>query len=225
MLLFDQKKKEQTVTLSLIILFLVIFSLSLSSIPDLTANTEKYADAAEIQGTATSHQTITPTITPTSNPTVSDHPSSLTNKGTKIASTQPPQTEIVDSPTSSIIQEILSTLNHYRQSKGQKPLIIDTKLQAFAQSRADQFTSQGGMDNHAGFQELIDNGGFAKFGFDALGENSSFGAFESAQKLIEEHYGGHPPHDENQLKSEWTHVGIGVNGIATNLIFGGSKRN
>jgi uncharacterized protein YkwD len=79
------------------------------------------------------------------------------------------------------------------------------------------------MDNHAGFQSMMNDNGFAKMGFNALGENSSYGDFGTAQNLIEGLYGGHPPHDENQLKSDWTHVGIGVSGVATDLVFGGRK--
>ncbi len=120
---------------------------------------------------------------------------------------------------------VLQALNAYRQKKGIGPLTLDTKLQEFARSRAEHFASTGSMDNHAGFQSMMNDDGFAKMGFNALGENSSFGPFGSEENLIEHIYAGHAPHDENQLKSEWTHVGIGIKDDATDLVFGGRKIN
>lgn len=133
--------------------------------------------------------------------------------------TEAPQIQVSEPP----VKDVLSALNAYRKKNGVGELSIDTKLQEFAQSRADYFASTGSMDNHAGFQSMMNDNGFAKMGFNALGENSSFGAFGSAQNLIETIYGGHGPHDENQLNSDWTHVGIGIKDDATNLVFGGRK--
>jgi uncharacterized protein YkwD len=129
------------------------------------------------------------------------------------------------SPTSSYnTDQILAALNTYRSSKGISPLVIDEKLQSFAQSRAEEFARQGSMDGHAGFQGMLDDNGFEKMGFDALGENSSYGEWGSPQNLIETIYGNSPPHNESQLRSDWTHVGIGTTDAATDLIFGGEKR-
>jgi uncharacterized protein YkwD len=38
--------------------------------------------------------------------------------------------------------------------------------------------------------------------------------------MIEEFYRGSPGHDENQLSTQWTHVGIGVSGFYTDVVFG-----
>jgi uncharacterized protein YkwD len=128
-----------------------------------------------------------------------------------------------DQPPSTY-SEMLKTLNDYRASKGKSALTIDANLQTFAQNRAEYFSARGSMDNHAQFQQLLTADGFAKMGFNSLGENSSYGAFGDARNLIESIYAGHAPHDENQLKDEWTHVGIGVSGEATDFVFGGRKR-
>ena len=121
--------------------------------------------------------------------------------------------------------EIAAALNVYRKQKGKGELSWDQKLGDYAQSRANTFSSGGKLDSHAGFQDFINNqDGFNKLGFFALGENSSIGYHLSGQHLIEWVYAGDKPHDDNQLSNEWTHVGVGVSGDATNLIFGGRKQ-
>ena len=120
--------------------------------------------------------------------------------------------------------EILQALNNYRIKHGSGLLSFDQNLLAFAQGRADLFNSRGNTDAHAGFTDLINNqDGFKKLGFMALGENSSIGYHVEAVHLIEWIYAGDAPHDNNQLNPEWTHVGIGVSGLATDLVFGGRK--
>jgi hypothetical protein len=42
--------------------------------------------------------------------------------------------------------------------------------------------------------------------------------------LIEWVYAGDKPHNDNQLSSKWSAVGIGISGSATDLVFGGSKQ-
>jgi uncharacterized protein YkwD len=121
-------------------------------------------------------------------------------------------------------QEILVALNTYRNKKGKETLSWDDKLANYAQERATFFTTNKKLDGHAGFQSYMDNDGFGKLGFSALGENSSFGYLLEGVHLIEWVYAGDAPHDSNQLNNEWTHVGIGVNGTSTDLIFGGLKR-
>ena len=121
------------------------------------------------------------------------------------------------------VQEILTALNSYRQKKGVAPLSWSDTLSVFAQSRADAFSKNGKLDAHQGFRSMMDDNGFEKMGFNSLGENSSFGYMVSGVHLIEWVYAGDKPHDDNQLKSEWTHVGIGVSGSATDLVFGGRK--
>ncbi|MDP3941405.1 MAG: CAP domain-containing protein [bacterium] len=120
--------------------------------------------------------------------------------------------------------EILNALNSYRNRHGVGSLSYDQNLFSFAQGRADAFHARGSTDAHAGFTDLINNqDGFKKLGFMALGENSSFGYHVAAVHLIEWVYAGDAPHDNNQLNPQWTHVGIGVAGLATDLIFGGRK--
>jgi len=121
-------------------------------------------------------------------------------------------------------QEILSALNGYRQGKGKGTLVWDERLANYAQERASYFASKGDLDSHAGFTDYVNNqDGFHKLGFMNLGENSSYGYTLEGVHLIEWVYAGDKPHDDNQLNSEWTHVGIGVSGSASNLIFGGKK--
>lgn len=121
-------------------------------------------------------------------------------------------------------REIFDALNEYRYKKRREKLQWDDRLAEYAQSRAQFFTSNGKLDEHAGFSEYvksIDN--VKKLGFWSVGENSSFGYRMNGLHLIEWIYAGDPPHDNNQLMTEWTHVGVGVDGHQTNLIFGGNK--
>jgi uncharacterized protein YkwD len=122
-------------------------------------------------------------------------------------------------------EDILTALNVYRQQHGSNPLTPDEKLNSYAQERADYFALIKSTDKHAGFTKFVnDEEGFNKLGFNALGENSSYGFHVMGVHLIEWVYAGDEPHNKNQLNPEWTHVGIGVNGTATNLIFGGKKQ-
>ena len=121
-------------------------------------------------------------------------------------------------------QEIFQALNAYRQRQGVGALSWDTNLGNFAQGRADAFLKNGTTDAHAGFNDFLNNqDGFKKSGFMALGENSSFGYHIEGVHLIEWVYAGDAPHNNNQLNRDWTHVGIGVAGLATDLVFGGRK--
>lgn len=122
-------------------------------------------------------------------------------------------------------QEIFSALNVYRKQRGKGELSWDSRLASFAEGRANGFNEKGDLDAHAGFQDYIHNqDGFNKLGFFALGENSSIGYTLNGTHLIEWVYAGDKPHDDNQLSDQWTHVGIGVAGDATNLVFGGKKQ-
>lgn len=121
--------------------------------------------------------------------------------------------------------QIIQALNVYRGKRGVSALSYDQNLSLYAQGRADFFAGQGGMDGHAGFQDFIHNqDGFTKMGFYSLGENSSFGYHLEAVHLIEGVFAGDTPHDSNQLNPEWTHVGVGVNGTAVDIVFGGKKQ-
>jgi uncharacterized protein YkwD len=120
--------------------------------------------------------------------------------------------------------EIFEALNSYRRLHGRNTLSWDDKLASYALTRAQYFTQIGDLDEHAGFSEYLkDENNFKALGFWALGENSSYGYRLSGTHLIEWIYAGDKPHDDNQLNSDWSHVGIGVDGNQTNLIFGGQK--
>lgn len=132
--------------------------------------------------------------------------------------------KVGEDKTTGTAQELLAALNAYRQRHGKGILIWDNKLGEFAQLRAAYFASKGDLDSHAGFTDYINNqDGFKKLGFMSVGENSSYGYTLEAVHVIEWVYAGDKPHDDNQLNGEWTHVGIGVDGTATDFVFGGKK--
>ena len=120
--------------------------------------------------------------------------------------------------------KFLSVLNAYRQKKGKSTLAWDGNLAGFAQGRAEKFDREGKMDEHAGFHDLINNDGFNRMGFLSLAENSSYGDTRDPIFIIETLYGQSPGHDANQLNGEYTHVGIGASGKATDFLFGGRKK-
>lgn len=120
--------------------------------------------------------------------------------------------------------EILKAVNDYRQKSGSQILVLDSKLTAYAQSRADFFYSEDKLDSHVGFINFLDNeDGFNKLGFSQLGENTSLGYQLNGVHLIEWVYAGDDAHNKNQLNSSWDHVGIGVKGTVTCLIFATGK--
>lgn len=229
------RNKKELISASLITVIFFISSifglhLYLSEIDTLTNTNTVSAHHSEIRGIAdeikSSSSDLTTTVIPTKTSSssaklpISVTPSPIQNNGKK-------NSEITSQTThTSVTSEsnILAALNTYRQKNGIAPLIIDSTLQSFAQSRAEVFHSTGNMDNHVGFQSMLSDNGFAKMGFNSLGENSSYGEWGTAQNLIEVIYGSSSAHNESQLRSDWTHVGIGVKGSATNLVFGGGKR-
>ncbi len=121
-------------------------------------------------------------------------------------------------------QEIINALNSYRQSHGASTLSVDDKLMSYAQERANLFAKNGSLDSHVGFRSFMDNGGFDISGFNSLGENSAIiGGPMSGDKIIRNIFGADESHDGNQLDN-WTHVGVGVNGLAINVNFGKNKK-
>ncbi len=121
--------------------------------------------------------------------------------------------------------EIFEALNNYRQKYGSQKLRWNQKLVDYAQSRAEYIEEQGSVDGHAGFIDFLDNqDGYNKLGFNQLGENISYGFQLEGVHLIEWMYAGDKPHDDNQKAQQWDHVGIGVAGTATCLIFATSPR-
>ncbi|MBI5126953.1 peptidoglycan-binding protein [Candidatus Roizmanbacteria bacterium] len=116
--------------------------------------------------------------------------------------------------------EIFEALNNYRIKHGRNSLNWDDRLANYASQRAQYFTSIDNLDEHAGFNEFLkseDN--VRSLGYYWLGENSSFGYRLEGVHLIEWIYAGDQPHNDNQLNPDWTHVGIGVDGYQTDLIF------
>ncbi len=219
-------KKELIISGILCVTFYIVFGVIIvkyvNFLNEETAAPKAYA-LQQVQGIETK---LSPTASATATPTsvkISISPT-ITPTSTNSLHLTPTQAPTTDIQPPSIQEEILKALNNYRQKNGIGPLQTDPKLQTFSQSRADSFASAGSMDNHAGFQTLLDDNGFEQMGFNALGENSSYGNWEDAKNLIENIYGSSSSHNESQLKSEWTHVGIGVKGDATNLVFGGRKR-
>ena len=116
-------------------------------------------------------------------------------------------------------KEILDALNNYRQKHGSGYIAWDDNLAIFAQNRADYFYKRGNIDEHAGFNQYL-NSPDNHFGFRSMGENSSIGYKVLGVHLIEWIYAGDAAHNANQLNPKWTHVGIGVSGTATDLVFG-----
>ena len=155
-------------------------------------------------------------IQPKSNE-VQEEQKSQTNK---IADEKPQ--EIKESNTSENV--FLKALNDYREKNGKSLLSWDERLADYAKARAESFVVLGGLDHHAGFQDFINNqDGFKKLGFSTLGENSGYGHTQDPTYIIEEAYGKSTLHNENQLNSKWSHVGIGVSGTSTNFVFGGNN--
>lgn len=121
-------------------------------------------------------------------------------------------------------REIFEALNVYRKVQGTGPVEWDDKLAEYALSRAKFFSEIKSTDSHKGFiDKLKDNQGFADLGFGGLGENASHGYRLEGVHLIEWMYASDEGHNTNQLNPRWTHVGIGVDGVSTALIFGKDK--
>ncbi len=129
---------------------------------------------------------------------------------------------VSDNSTNITPLNVLTALNNYRQQNGKPSLILDHKLHEYAQTRSDYFLSQGKMDNHQAFNQFMDNNGFSIVKFNSLAENSSAGFTGTSQELIEQLYGKSSGHNNNQLSTKYTHVGIGVSGQFTDIVFGGS---
>ncbi|GEM_PF-1015398 len=121
-------------------------------------------------------------------------------------------------------QELFERLNTYRYIHSRGSLRWDDRLAKYAQSRTQTFTSIGKTDGHAGFIDYVHNEeNVRKLGFWSVGENSSYGYKLEAIHIIEWVYAGDKPHNDNQLNSRWTHVGIGVDGTQTDFIFGSDE--
>jgi len=121
-------------------------------------------------------------------------------------------------------KEIFDALNEYRKVHSSQVLTWDEKLVNYAQERAVYLNGKKSVDQHAGFDDFLNNqDGFNKLGFTSLGENISYGFRLNGTHVIEWMYAGDKPHNDNQVDNRWNYVGIGVNGLATCLIFGTGK--
>ncbi|MDD3002854.1 MAG: CAP domain-containing protein [Candidatus Shapirobacteria bacterium] len=132
--------------------------------------------------------------------------------------------KIGEDATMATAKEILVALNEYRQVHGSQILNWDEKLGNYAKDRAKFLNGIKSVDQHKGFNDFVENqNGFDKLGFTALGENISYGFKLNGVHVIELMYAGDKPHNDNQLDNRWNYVGIGVDGLATCLIFGTGK--
>lgn len=167
---------------------------------------------------------LTPTVTPkkkvTPVPTIDSEPWGVAKQIDEVTWTMKVgQDEKMATP-----QEILTALNAYRQRYGSQILNWDKNLGEYAQSRANYLNSIKNVDKHEGFNNYLQNeNGFDKLGFTMLGENISYGYKLNGVHTIEWMYAGDKPHNDNQLDNRWNFVGIGVDGLATCLIFGTGK--
>jgi len=186
------------------------------------------------------HQSVTTLVinpTPTSLPTLTPKPQIIKKIPTPLPTDTPDPwgvakqigehtwtMKIGQDPVMATPTEILSALNEYRHRYGSQILTLDSKLAAYAQSRADYFYQVKDIDSHVGFNNFLEKeDGFNKLGYTYLGENISYGYQLNGVHLIEWIYAGDEPHNKNQLDSKWDHVGIGVRGTATCLIFATGK--
>jgi len=129
--------------------------------------------------------------------------------------------KIGEDATMATAKEILAALNEYRKVHGSQILNWDEKLGNYALDRAKYLNELKSVDQHKGFNDFVENqDGFNKLGFTALGENISYGFKLNGVHVIEWMYAGDKPHNDNQLDNRWNYVGIGVDGLATCLIFG-----
>jgi uncharacterized protein YkwD len=126
-----------------------------------------------------------------------------------------------DSKTSTP-RELFDALNQYRSVHGKSTLAWNDKLAQLAQYRAEQQAKLGKGDEHAGLNEYFANkDNFKAIGFSHIAENSSYGFQLSGVHLIEWMYAADAPHNNNQLSSSWSDVGVGISGTFSDIVFGG----
>lgn len=210
---------EQTVTKSVPIPIITII-VEASPTPTETLPTPTLKPKTPI---TTKRKTDSPTLTPKSSATQKD-PNSEQYNAKQIDETtwKVSNVELDDSMASP--QDILNALNSYRGTHSLPNLSWDSKLGDYAQERATLFNEKESLDSHAGFKNFMDTGGFDKAGFNSLGENSAYlSGPMNGERIVLKIFGADPAHDGNQL-DDWTHVGIGVKGVAINVNFGKNKK-
>ncbi|MCX6726016.1 MAG: CAP domain-containing protein [Candidatus Shapirobacteria bacterium] len=118
-------------------------------------------------------------------------------------------------------QEIFEALNAYRVNYGKGRLVWDNNLATFANERAVTFNQIKNTDKHAGFKACAENEEcINKLNHNYLGENSCYGYKLLGVHLIEWIFAADEGHNNNQLSSDWIYVGIGVQGLGVDIIFG-----
>jgi len=170
--------------------------------------------------TVTPSPTLVPTKKPTLVPTVDSEPWGVSKQIDEVTWTM----KVGEDEKIATAKEIFEALNEYRRRYGSQILNWDEKLGNYAQNRAVYLNSIKNVDKHEGFNNFVENeDGFEKLGFTTLGENISYGYKLNGVHIIEWMYAGDEPHNNNQLDNRWNYVGIGVDGLATCLIFGTGK--
>jgi len=172
---------------------------------------------ASVRSTKVNLASSTYSPVPTPTPTLTPKPTSVKQKSSPVVKSAQTSAGKISG------QSVLQAFNNYRGKNGVGSLTIDEKLQSYAQSRADHLKSIGKLDKHAGHQEFMAGGGFNKLGFNAIAENQGWNFKGDAIGLIESFYGKSSGHNKNQIDLKYTHVGIGISGAFTNLVFGGRK--
>ena len=169
---------------------------------------------------APSPTVVVPTKKPTATPTIDNEPWGVAKQVNEVTWTM----KVGEDEKMATAQEVFDALNEYRKVNGSQVLTWDEKLGNYAQSRAKYLNSIKNVDKHEGFNKFVEeDGGFEKLGFTMLGENISYGYKLNGVHTIEWMYAGDKPHNDNQLDNRWNFVGIGVDGLATCLIFGTGK--
>lgn len=167
--------------------------------------------------------TPTPTLTPKIS-TIQKDPNSEQYSAKQIDETTWKVSNVEHDDSMASPQDILNALNSYRGAHSLPNLSWDSKLGEYAQDRANLFNEKESLDSHEGFKSFMDNGGFDKAGFNSLGENSAYlSGPMNGERIVQKIFGADPAHDGNQL-DDWTHVGIGVKGVAININFGKNKK-
>lgn len=156
--------------------------------------------------------------------TIATVPTSPYGQATKIAD-HTYELKLPPDSTMATSQEVFTALNNFRQENGVGALAWNATLANYAQSRANYYTNSQGLDAHAGFMNFINNqNGFTQLGFNHLGENASYAGPLNATHLIQWVFAADAEHNNNQLNKDWTTVGVGINNIATDIIFASSLR-
>jgi uncharacterized protein YkwD len=183
---------------------------------------EVAVDQKEITPIIEPTKTITPTIVKKTiiTPTPDNEPWGVAKQINEVTWTM----KVGDDEKMATTKEIFEALNEYRKRYNSQPLTWDNKLGDYAQSRSKYLNGIKNVDKHEGFNTFVEKeDGFNKLGFNALGENISYGYRLNGVHVIEWMYAGDKPHNDNQLDNRWNYVGIGVDGLATCLIFGTGK--